>query len=329
MKRIKFLRQQIAVFLFFLATMMLVSFYPSPEADAKKQAAKNYQSEFVATTVHSSDELKWTGDVESCKAGTLAPEIYQKIMRRVNYFRALAGVHNQIQLDSNHAPAQAAALLMYANNTLTHDPTPDMRCFSKLAEFGAGSNLSYGSSVYETFVVGQVADEGRSNEAVGHRRWILNADARLLRFGATPTTYALDVFSNYSWNAVPVVIPETYGYPGKGYIPYQLVFKRWSFSISGEGNFEDAVITVTKNGQPITVANQTWDNAYGDCSLIWEMDDLFDEYVYGVDGSKKRDVFSKLGWLNTPITVTITNVEVGEQKKTYTYNVIPFDPSEK
>ncbi len=328
MKNKKSIRRPTALLLFFLSTLLLVSFYPSPEIDAKKQAAKNYQTEFLGTTIHTVEELKWTGDVQSCKAGTLAPDVYQKIVRRANYFRELAGVHNQLQLDSNHATAQAAALLMFANNTLTHDPSPDMICFSKLAELGAGSNLSFGTVIFKEFVVDQIADEGGSNQSVGHRRWILNADARFLRFGATPNTYALDVFSNYSWNAPVLTIPETYSYPGKGYIPYQLIFKRWSFSISGEGSFSDATITVKKNGQTISVSNETWDNAYGDCSIIWEMNDLFDEDEYDVAEANKRAVFSKLGWLNTPITITIANVEIGDVKKNFTYNIIPFDPDE-
>jgi hypothetical protein len=320
---------RLRLFLLFLVGTLSASFYISPEADAKKQASKKYQSEFMETTVHRSDDLKWTGNVKLCDAGSIAPEIYQKILQRVNYFRGLAGVHTQIALDSSHAAAQAAALLMLANNTLTHNPTSDMHCYSKLAESGAGANLSFGTSIFNEFVVDQIADDGGGNSSVGHRRWILNADARILRFGATPTTYALDVFSNYSWNAAPLTIPETYSYPGKGYIPYQLIFKRWSFSISGEGNFEDATIDVSRNGKKIPITSKTWDNAYGDCSIVWKMEELFEESDYDSQGASKKEIFSKLGWLNAPITVTISNVELDGQKKNFTYNLIPFDPDEK
>jgi hypothetical protein len=63
--------------------------------------------------------MGWTGSVAGCAAGTTSQEYQFSVLRRINWFRAMAGVPAGVSLDSIlNSKDQAAALMMSANRQL-------------------------------------------------------------------------------------------------------------------------------------------------------------------------------------------------------------------
>ncbi|HAF49317.1 MAG TPA: hypothetical protein DCL08_08810 [Anaerolineaceae bacterium] len=86
-------------------------------------------------------DIHWTGSHASCDPGTTDPDYKQAVLQRVNYFRGMAGVPDEITFsDELNEKAQAAALVMSVNGTLEHEPPETWTCYSSLADEGAGSS---------------------------------------------------------------------------------------------------------------------------------------------------------------------------------------------
>ena len=102
-------------------------------------------------------------------------------------------------------------------------------------------------------------------------------------------------------------IPQYIAYPPKGYVPQQLVYGRWSFSIPG-ADFSSASVAMTgpSGNVPLTVNSVV--NGYGDNTIVWE--------PTGINLSSASDV---------TYTVTINGIG-GATSTSYTYNVIVIQP---
>jgi hypothetical protein len=133
--------------------------------------------------------LGWTGSFGSCVAGTTNAAFRDATRDRINYYRDLAGVPSWITLSGAfNSDAQAAALIMGANNALSHNPIADgfTQCITAQGDAAAGdSNIGIGTGYYndnyENFVPihgpyavdAYMEDFGANNWPVGHRRWLL------------------------------------------------------------------------------------------------------------------------------------------------------------
>lgn len=302
---------------------------------AKKKAADDYRKSFVATEITAPDQLGWTG--KNCKAGKLSPATYTKALTRINYFRRLAGVDDHVYLDSswNHF-AQAAAVIMNANNTLNHDPGPAMKCYSADGKLGAStSNLStIVEKSIQLLIADMIQDGGSENKDCGHRRWLLNADAYKMGFGATPGAYAVRVFESRrdikDTASFHGKIPEYFGYPFQGFVPCQVVYPKWSFAVPGGADFGVATVEVKAGDKiiPCTIISRGKAN-FGDPTLIWTVRGLKEDFEYNYyDMAEKKKGFETLGLLNKKITVKVSNVKVLGKPKTYSYSFTIFDPDE-
>lgn len=118
--------------------------------------------------------IDWTGSIEQCIPGTISQEYRDAVTLRINFFRAMAGVPANIELnDEFNRKAQLAALMMAANKQINHYPDNSWACYTdEGAEAARSSNLSLGS-IGSQAVFGQMEDEGDNNTPVGHRRWLL------------------------------------------------------------------------------------------------------------------------------------------------------------
>ncbi|CAN5918489.1 hypothetical protein BH11BAC7_BH11BAC7_08310 [soil metagenome] len=324
-------------FLFVLPFFLLTN-AGDEDAIAKKKAADDYRHSFVATEITTPDQLGWTGKGTSCKTGKLSPQAYQKALTRINYFRRIAGVYDQVILDSAWCKyAQAAAVIMNANNTLTHAPTAELKCYSADGKLGAStSNLSsIVDKSIRLLIADEIQDGGVSNVDCGHRRWLLNADAYKMGYGATPGAYAVRAFAPYGEVQKDTAtfhgkVPEYFGYPFRGFVPCQVVYPKWSFAIPGGADFTIATVEV-KSGEkifPSTIVSRGKKN-YGDPTIIWTMKGLKEDYEYNYyEMSEKKKGFEALGMLNKKITVKISNVKVDGKMKSYSYSFTIFDPDE-
>lgn len=313
---------------------------------AKKKAADDYRQGIVATEISAPEQLGWTGKEKLCKPGKLSRETYVKMLTRINYYRRLAGVNDNMVLDSSwNKYAQAAALIMFANNALNHNPTAAMKCFSQDGKLGAGtSNLSIftGASI-KAMISDEIEDGGESNKDCGHRRWLLHSKAYKFGFGATDGSYAVRSFKTpeeKDTSSFHGKVPEYFGYPFKGYVPFQVIYPKWSFAVTGTADFTAATVEVKAGDKPVacTIISRGKMN-FGDPTLVWSVKGMKEDFYYQsldasgafynyYDMTEKKKVFTSLGLLNKKITVKVSNVKVAGVMKSYSYSFTIFDPDE-
>ncbi len=166
----------------------------------------DFRVNFLGTDIKP-DSLKWTGSTASCSAGNVSKKSQKLFLERLNYYRRQAGVYDSVLLDSAlNVRSQAAALMMYANNALSHEPPKNWKCYTTAgADGSSGANLSLGEN--STLALhNQVIDDGTDNWAAGHRRWILNPYQTLFGHGSTTGSMALYVFGRPGKNASRKVV---------------------------------------------------------------------------------------------------------------------------
>lgn len=87
--------------------------------------------------------------------------------------------------------AREAALMMKANNSLSHSPPTSWTCYSANGSDAAGrSNIAFGYSTASVISQGYMQDSGSNNTEVGHRRWILHPFTEKMGIGSTDNTNA-------------------------------------------------------------------------------------------------------------------------------------------
>lgn len=257
--------------------------------------------------------IGWTGgSIRTCTPGSTSLQFQQGVLNRINYFRAMAGVGDDITFDSTYnTKAQAAALMMSANQALSHSPPADWDCFSSDGHEGAGHSNLYLRVLGAAAVTGYMLDPGASNAPVGHRRWVLFPQTQQMGTGDIPASNsrwgsnALWVVDSHIWDPRPATREEYVAWPPPGYVPDELVFPRWSFSYPG-ANFAHATVTMTKNGSPATLVQHRPHDGYGENTLVWEPRGT----------PHPNDVYQ----------VSVSQVLIDGNPRTFSYQVTAFSP---
>lgn len=277
--------------------------------NSREQVIRDYQEILVPAL---STPIGWTGDAGSCSAGDTSAEYQEATLTAVNYVRSLAGQPAVTMSAAAHGDAQAAAMIMAANNSLSHYPPADWACWTPQGATGAGrSNLTLGRTGPKA-IVGYMADPGENNRLVGHRRWILSTQNREIATGDTSRSNALTVIglakgpSNDQW------IP----WPAAGYFPWQLEPNgRWSLGKPG-ADFSQATVTVTLAGQNIPVSPTVGPTGYGDPTISWDMQ---------LPGSRTYDAHPR----DTTVDVKVSGIRVNGAVTDYEYSVNLVDATAK
>ena len=304
---------------------------PAPQAGGwldttnRETVRQSYLNTFVPTL---SVPLGWTGSIASGNAGTTTAAYKNAVIAAVNWFRAMAGVPPHVTLNAtNSGKAQQAALMFSANRALSHNPPSSWTYWTQEAHEAAGnSNICYNYSDTDFppgCTVPYMRDDDANNYAAGHRRWILYPQTQQMGTGdvartstpqnpyAYPYANALWVFDNNYGGPRPATRDAYVAWPPPGYVPYQLIWLRWSFSYPG-ANFNAASVTMRDaQGGTIPVALETVEYGYGDNTVVWQASNP-------VPGGLTGD---------TPIDVTVSGVNVNGQNRTFQYQVIIFDPA--
>ena len=265
--------------------------------------------------------IGWNGNLMDCIAGTLTAEYQAAVLQRINFYRRMAGVPDQIIFNTSYnEKAQAAALIMARNNKLTHYPPDTWLCYSVLGYSGASSsNLAlgvYGWSAINLYI----KDPGGNNGAVGHRRWVLYPQTQQMGLGDIPPASgyspanSLVVFDDHMWDARPETRDNFVAWPPSGYVPYQIVFPRWSFSYPG-ASFSSASVTMTINENSVPLVTESITNGYGENTLVW--------LPYGLNS---WDVWIKPA-KDMRYTISVLNVYIQGEWRNFSYDVIVFDPT--
>jgi len=288
----------------------------------KKETVELYKKLYQTSEI---DSIIWNGNKQKCICGTLNNEIYKKAENRINFFRTVNGL-NKVKLNPKlNQEAQNAALLVLANNQLTHYPARSMKCYSESASNGCVKSC-LGFSDFKNFpatgfITSFIWDFGQANYFVGHRKWILYSKLIEFGYGATNKSEAILTADGISYDSVD--LPEYVAYPWNGYVPINLIFPKWSFSIpeNKKVDFSKTIITMTdQNGKSLKLNKLEIYPNYLDHTIVWTATDIFSTYdiSYGINNLEKN------GFLNKKITVRIKNVKVDGEIKNYEYIVEPI-----
>ena len=309
----------------------------------RSDVIRHFLSNYL-TSENFEDHHEWTGDMNIGDPGQVSERLHDDVIRRVNYFRSMAGLSADISLsDELNAKSQQAAFMMAYNNTLDHYPSTDWDHYSESgAEAARHSNLSLGfNTPYfgPSAVDGQMEDRGLDNYSVGHRRWILYSRApKEMGHGSIPLTFIISkpepepepepepTPKNKNSAMVLWVIgkesnqqqnnPEFIAWPPKGFVPRQIVYKRWSFAIPNKRkiftDFSRSKISVRHQDieLPTEIIYRGNSNQGNDPTLVFEIKDFTNS------GNSFED---------QNYSVTVSEI-VGAPKSTYQYEVTIIDP---
>lgn len=286
---------------------------PQKRAEARQFFQTNYVA--VDSAAH-----HWNGNQASCNAGETTPAFRAAIVLRINYYRAMAGVPADIQLnDEYNAKAQQAALMMSANGQLNHTPPADWVCYNADGAAAAGKSnlhLVFGPAAID----GYMEDPGNGNDFVGHRRWLLYPQTQQMGTGDIPpiagyhAANALWVFDSNLGGPRPTTREEFVAWPPPGYVPYQVVYPRWSFAYPA-ADFTNATVTMSENGVAIPVVIAPVQNSYGEHTLVW------------TPNIPTATQHAARPTADTRYEVTIAGVQIQGVARTFAYNVTIFDPA--
>lgn len=272
-------------------------------------------------------ETGWSGDASNpgCDADSTTQAFQDVVLARVNFFRAMAGIPASMILNSSwSAKAQEAALMFSVNNSLSHDPPENWLCYTENGNVAAGrSNISWGNHG-SSAVLSQMRDNGPNNDAVGHRRWILNPWANQIGTGDIPSgdqseAHSLWIIPDYDPAPPPRPPARDFyvAWPPPGYVPYQLVFPRWSFSYP-EADFNNANVSMTRGGSNIGVTQEAISNGFGENTIVW--------YPQGTDPDAGVSDFEPVNGDET-YTVSIEGVMLDGSPVDFGYTVTVIDPN--
>lgn len=279
----------------------------------RQAVVDSYQAEFSKPD----PAIGWTGNRSSCQAGTTNPAYRDAIIDRVNWFRSIAGVPANVTENATYSSkAQQAALMMSVSDRLSHDPDSSFSCYTAAGDEAASKSNLYLGRTGPGAITGYMLDPGAGNVSVGHRNWILHPSVRQFGTGDTPgpgrqATNTLWVIDN-AFASQPVM-RESDGFvawPARGFVPGDLVFPRWSFSLRG-ADLDRASVTVQRidGGQivenipsPIVFGNDSGGAPFS--IVVWE--------PTGIDTSPVVDQTYR---------VTIGNVGVGSATRSFSYEL--------
>ncbi len=285
-----------------------------------REESRTFFNNYYMTTENPA--MNWTGNQASCDAGTTALSFLNAMLIRINYFRAMAGVPAEIMFsDAYSAKAQKAALMMSANSGLSHAPPPTWNCYTADGAEAAGSSNLYLGTNGTQAIAGYMKDPGSGNGAAGHRRWILYPQSRILGTGDVAANggyyaaNALWVFDLVNmWSARPATREAFVAWPPPGYVPYQVVYPRWSFSYAN-ADFSSAVVSMSSAGSNLSIKQETTADGYGENTLVWIPMSLTDGAYWPKPSQDKA------------YAVTIENVKIEGISHNFSYTVTVFDPA--
>lgn len=288
----------------------------SIDANNRQQVRAFYNSVYLASL---NTPINWTGNHSSCTAGITSSEFKDAVLARINYFRAMAGVPSTITFDSTlSAKAQQAALMMSANNALSHHPPNTWNCYTAEGNEAAGSsNLSIGHNAWNA-VAGQMRDNGSNNAAVGHRRWLLLPQTQSMGTGDVPAVgsyreaNAVWIIDDHYFDTPPDVRDSFIAWPTKGFNPYPIVPIRWSLTYPN-ADFSNATVTVTEEGNTVPVSIDSRQEGPS-ASVVWRINHM------SADSDWPQPT------TDTHYQVSINNVSINGSTASFNYPVTVIDP---
>jgi hypothetical protein len=188
----------------------------------------------------------WEGNESDCSIGTHSPIDRDDALRRIKFFRYMAGLSIDVIFNSAYdQECGEAAAYLFANDELDHTPQSSKPCYTKLAyQAASSSNLAMGRNAAGSIEM-YIHDNGV--DSLGHRRWILLPSA--IEFGIGQKRYfnVLKVF--YTTRNDNLTAPFV-AHPGPGPQIYNLIPHAWSFQLS---SISEDISVVVKRADGLNV----------------------------------------------------------------------------
>ena len=264
-----------------------------------------------------------TADVAGCFPGANSTTFQQSVLRRINWFRAMAGEPATVVFNSIYnSNAQAVAVMISSSGLLNHNPPTNWPCYSPAGGAAAGGNQAGGVNGADA-ITGYVWDFGNGNSEVGHRRWILYPQEQIMGTGDMPATNSyIAANSTYVFDSSisgprPATRQSCVAWPPEGFAPFQVIYPYWSFALSN-ADFSATTVSMSSNGAPVSVAIQPYQTGYGENTIVW--------VPMGLDANCECTTFPFSG-TDTVYIVTVSNILVSGSKVSFTYHVTVFDPA--
>jgi len=209
-------------------------------------------------------EGTWSGSVESCEAGDISPEGRANALRLYNLYRWLADLPAVTTDPERDRMAQECALMMEANNSLSHSPPMNWTCWTEAgAEGASSSNLSSGPGVRSAD--GYMMDPGNET-TIGHRRWILSNSLGPIGLGSTATGASCMQNLRGQGNADKpwVAWPPPGAFPMEAYGNGRTTLSDTGWTVqSDELDLSDAQVSVGSAGSALPVSVTQLQGGYG------------------------------------------------------------------
>ena len=295
------------------------------EGDAKTLAA---ESKTISFDVFKASSMSEAPDINNCYAGKLSANFRNEFLTELNTVRALHGLPHVSYDDTREDEMMQTALILAANNILTHYPESNTDCYSDIGavsartsslEMGVRQN-KYDYSPAES-ITNMVHDKLNLFAGdVGHRLWMLNPFLQKSAYGSVNAPSFKDTrfpyvvgtsikvvypFNNATTAPLGVIAYPYHNYPAKYYMPGSIL----SISVlTDQKNFfanrnvdyakANAVVTERRSGAKQKISNIRYENNGVPNHIQFNFDDLK---------------------LNVIYDVKLSNVLVNGQPKEYSY----------
>jgi uncharacterized protein YkwD len=218
------------------------------------------------------DEGTWTGAVSGCNAGDTTNGGRENALELINAYRFIADLPPVTHDATKNARAQACALMMDANDALSHAPPTDWTCYTAEGAMGAGtSNIAGAAGV---FAVDMYMNDNGNSTTIGHRRWLLSNSLGPVGLGSTDHASCALVLGGSGhagkpWMAWPPVGPVPFEAFQVGGFGQTLDKTGWSVqSDSIKLDTAEVAVTVTEGGTNKPVVVNVLGNGYGSSTAI-------------------------------------------------------------
>jgi hypothetical protein len=225
---------------------------PQVPADPATRSEADVCEIWTSTHDRSSPDFWMIEPTEPCDPGVLHPAEERTALHRASVYRLLVGLYPVSVAANQIVPTQECAMMMDANNALSHNPPPDWECYTDAGAGGAGSsNIALGARSPAATVDLYIRD--RNTPSLGHRRWIFNPGMGVTAFGHKGSGGCM-----YSFGGGRAHNPDFVAYPAPGPFPSAAILGKWS--IHGGANYQDTFtveITNMSDMSDVPVSNVT------------------------------------------------------------------------
>ena len=293
----------------------------SVDTSSREQVRQFFNAVYISSD---GTPINSTAVIGSCFPGTNSSTFSSVTLRRINWFRALAGLPAAVTLNAAECVKnQAAAVMMAEHGGLQHVGSwVGWNCFSSDGtNASANSNLALGNDGPDA-IVAYVWDYGANNYLVGHRRWILYPQTQIMGTGDVPvqgsynSANATWVFDANYGGPRPATRTPYVAWPPAGFVPYQVAYPQWSFALSN-ATLSSATVTMASNGVPVAITMQPYATGAGENALVW--------YPTSLDPTTAT-VFP-FGGTDTVYAITVSNVVTSAGTRNFAYTVTLFNPA--